>query len=271
VLLVQSLSIPPYERAVDGFRQIMTAPVSVILVNEMKRDQVVAEVRQQRPQVIVAVGTDALNKVARIRDVPIVYLMVLNPEAAMAQNNNITGVNMMVAPSFQLAAIRRQLPEASRIGIIVGHGRLASLQREIHPVARELHFEIVAREIRSPQEIPSALASLSGRVDLLWLIPDPEVVTLETIEFLMLFSPQNRVPIVTFSERHLSLGAFLAIEPEPMEMGRQAAEISLKLLAGYTPRNIVCTNAREGQLHLNQRVAKKLGLSGDEGSMNRVR
>ena len=74
ILVVQSLSIKPYNEAVRGFKSVCPTRTTSLLSLDLDEADIAGRVRKENPELILAVGMDALEKVRRIGDVPIIYL-----------------------------------------------------------------------------------------------------------------------------------------------------------------------------------------------------
>ena len=92
------------------------------------------------------------------------------------------------------------------------------------------------------------------------MLPDLTVVTPESLEFLLLFSFENNIPIFTFSEKYVELGAFMSIDIDAVDIGRQAGEMALEILAGQEAQNIEQAYARRALISTNVMIARKLGI-----------
>ena len=78
------------------------------------------------------------------------------------------------------------------------------------------------REVSAPRETLEQLATLAGKVDALWMLPDSTAVTRETTEAYFRFGQQQTVPVVSFAANYLGLGAAAVLEIDRIAMGRQA-------------------------------------------------
>ena len=94
----------------------------------------------------------------------------------------------------------------------------------------------------------------------MWMLPDLTVITPETVEFLMLFSIENRIPVITFSDKYLEMGALMSISISADDIGAQAWDMTEMVLSGKDIRTISGIDARKAEITFNQRAAKKLGI-----------
>ena len=264
ILVIQSTRVKPYEEAFRGFSRACHHEAIRFVVSEGKENEIGDFIREEQPRLIVAIGADALEQVRQIRTIPIIYLMVLNPSKIVPEAKNVTGVQMTPSPVQQVDLIRKALPNVSKVGVLYDPNNLSKFVRQAADAARPLGLELVTREIRAPREVPGALLRLRGEIDAFWMLPDPSVVSPETMEFFILFSGENRIPLVSFSRKYVDMGALLALDTDPYDMGMQAGEMATRLLQDAGNRSIPRVEAaRKTVKWVNPNVARRLGLPRD--------
>ena len=263
LLVVQSLPIKPYDQALAGFRTVCTARITKIISSELNEADTLKKARKTKPDLILAIGLDALQKVRTIRDVPIIYLMVPNPQSQsfIQDNNNVTGVSMNIEPERQFSALRQVLPHARRIAVLYDPDKSGHFVRKAQSIAATAGFELVLKMVHSSQDAAAALEGLKTKMDALWLLPDTTVVNPATIDLLLLTALENRIPIFTFSRKSAEKGAMLSLEIDAQEAGKQAGEMANRILSGEDVHKIGEVDARGGILTVNMIVAKKLGIT----------
>ena len=271
ILVLQSLRIQPYEDAYRGLRSVVTGSVKRLVVSELEGIDLAKMVRDERPEVIVAIGTEAAAKIRKIKDVPIVYLMVLDSATIFSDEGNITGVNLQLPPERQLASLQSVIPKAKRVGLLFNSDRSATFVSRARAAARSMGMELVTRDVHSPREVPLALEGLRSDIDAFWMIPDTGVVSSETVEYLLLFSLRHKIPIMTFSDKYVEMGALLALEIDPADLGRQAGEMTKKIMGGARVASLPRSDPRSSVLTINTKIARKLGISLSDEVVSRSR
>jgi putative ABC transport system substrate-binding protein len=121
-------------------------------------------------------------------------------------------------------------------------------------------IEIAAREVRSPREVPEQLKRMKASCNVFWMLPDPTVVTPETVEFILLYTQQNRMPVVTFAGKYVDTGALFSLDIDGFDLGKQAGEMAVRLLSGTDVSEVRETGARKAVMKVNRKVAEKLGI-----------
>ena len=112
---------------------------------------------------------------------------------------------------------------------------------------------------------------MKTQIDVFWMFPDLTIVTPETVEYIMLFSLENKVPIITFSEKYVALGALLSIGIDSHDIGVQAGEMAKQLLLDKQITKITLIKARKAKITINLNVAKQLGIKLDRNLIERAR
>lgn len=261
VLAVQNSRAKPYSEAVEGFVMASGAKVQELIISELDGEDVAVEVRRRKPDLILAVGMEALMKVKKIREKPIVYMMVLNPDSVLRGESNIFGVGMLVPPEKQLTYFRRALPRAERIGVIFNPAATGQLVSRASSAAARTGIEIKALKAEKASDFPTLLKRMKGNIDAYWMLPDSTVLTSECLEYLLLFSMENRVPIFTFSSKYLKMGAFLSVEVSPFRIGKQAGEIAQRIKAGSKAADMREVEMADAEVTVNLKVADKIGVA----------
>lgn len=275
IFILQSSQLKPYQEALSGLREtlgtimkthgpktIQSYPVKEILLSQKwSSREIKKQIAQEAPSLIIALGTNALDAVKNVKKIPIVYLMVPFPDNLIAGNKNITGVDMIIPPEKQLESIHETLPTLKTLGLVYDPKRSGTNVEKIIKHSAGLDLRIDAKPTSNPKEVPGLVSSMTGTINAYWMIPDLTVVTPQSIEHIFLFSLENRIPVITFSEKYLAKGATLAVCFDIQDMGRQAGLIAKKIIYGSNPSQIKREPARKTKTLVNMTVAKKLGLN----------
>jgi len=80
---------------------------------------------------------------------------------------------MFVPPARQVKLIKTFLPSAKRLGFIFDPSRTRALAAECEPAAKAAGLTFHKVEVTSRSQVTDAARSLVGKIDALWLVPDP--------------------------------------------------------------------------------------------------
>ena len=196
--------------------------------------------------------------------------MVLNPPNPISKQENITGVSMNIPPEKQLSSLQ-EVHEVKRVGLLYDPAKTGYLVKKALYSAERLGIKLVIKEVHNPKEVPATLDSMRDGIDAFWMLPDTTVLTPETVESLFLFSLENRIPVLTFSDKYLELGAMISVGIDAFDIGRQAGEMAKEILSGSNIKNLPRVDAQKAILTLNLKVAKKLGIRVNTNIVGNVR
>lgn len=256
VIVIKDADIKPYRDALAGFKGACGCEVTEVGLSDV--EDLLDTAATTHPDAVFALGTKALRKASAIRSLPVIYAMVVPTEAAALAADNVSGVSMDLSPETYLTTMTALFPDVKRIGVIYNPKYTGPYVEEALGVARARGVRLVAKAIHDPREAPGLLETLRGELDVLWMLPDPTLANSETVDYLMLFSFQNNMPVFSFSKKYVERGAVAALTLDPFEAGVQAAEIAQVMLKGG--KHPVSVYAKNPRLSVNRKVASKIGV-----------
>ena len=255
VLIIRDSDIKPYQEVIEGFQK--TCNCSTLEMDLSDLDAIESALKT-KPDAVVALGTKALRHTRKIRNLPLIYAMVMPSEAVEATGKNVSGVSMDIAPADYLTAMAGMFPSAKRIGVLFNPDQTGPYVKDASAAALETGSSLVLMPVANARKAPELLHKLSGKIDVLWMLPDATIMNFETINAMLLFSFQNDVPIVSFSKKYVQMGAVAALTVAPRNMGEQAGELARSLLRdGKGPLRVYAANPR---LIVNTKVGVKIGV-----------
>ena len=268
VLIVQTSTVKAYQQAVRGFKQgydviaplrtISILPVETLVLDPKATGTVSQKYQDLKPNLILAVGTKALEEVKDL-PVPIIYLMVPNPEAVIGQRTTITGVRMATEPKQQMAAIKAAFPAAKNIGLLHNPSTASDFSGLARQAAEGMGLTLVDALAANDREA-SILSSRMAGIDVLLLTPDATLISETLLGALALVSLEKRIPLIAFAPKYLNHGAAMVVFTSPEQLGRQAADMAKKALSRPLHESVSPEYGQETTVLTNQRVVKTLGL-----------
>ncbi len=226
--------------------------------------------RANLPEVVLALGSEALRTASRMReDAPIVTLLIpresferLRDEArATGHHRPVTGVYLDQPWSRQIALVRLIAPERRRIGVLSTSSFVPQVS-VLERIAKEQKATIIHELVESPQALHVDLMRIIGGADVLLAVPDARVYSASTIQHILLTTFRARLPLIGFSPAYVQAGALAAVYSTPTQMAREAAAMVRRLLAGQAPPG--GEYPRAFTVTVNRAVARSLDLAVDE-------
>lgn len=256
VLVVLSKHFTLYDRAVEGFKSGFAGSIKQVTLEDTEAfHRLVLEVN---PRVILAVGLRAA-KIARARfsSVPVVFCMAMHPLLNGLRTETSTGVYLEPSVAEQLKAVSKIIPHVKRIGIIYDPARTGRLVAEFQEGAAEQELEVLAVAVGSRAEAHKALVEIPEKVQALWLIRDPTVLSREFFNRALLLQFEKRMPLIAYSPQFVRKGAFLAYSASYQRQGQKAAEVVKALIEGQSPSELEVVHP-DGTITFSVNTGEKL-------------
>lgn len=263
--VIKSQDLPIYQQALEGFKKVYKGRLREFDLkgDPQEAEKIIKELNKHPTDLIIAIGLLA-SRVAKedIKQTPIIFCMVFDPERFSLSNSKekITGVTLEIPLHDLFSRIRDLFPEIKKIGVLYDPKKSRRMISQAKDAAGPLGFSLLAAEVHSEKGLPAAFRGLLGKIDLLWMIPDSTVVTPESLDFILLTSFENNLPIITFSDDLVKRGAVAAFSPDYQAIGEEAGHLALRVLGGEDPSRIPIRQAPKIRLSVNLKTTKKMGI-----------
>ena len=266
IAILQSSDIAAYREAVAGLKA--TGPIGAIYTEyDVQGDlelgkKLARKVRASNASLVVAVGLKAaLAAKVEIVDVPIVYMMILDPLKHQLTADNMTGTLLEVPVERQLKIMRKFLPTLHRIGTLYDPAKTSSRVKEAARQATISNFQLTGLPVENEKDVPLQLRALLSDVEALWLMPDSTVLTNESIRFILDSALERQIPVIGFSPEFTRLGTLLSMSVNYGDVGRETGLLAKRILdgEGLLPLNPV--PIERIKITVNLKTAKFLGMT----------
>ncbi|MGB5686335.1 MAG: ABC transporter substrate binding protein [Candidatus Electrothrix sp.] len=242
-----------------GLKSIQPNQMTEVVITKEDEGGYTSNIQHIHPDLILALGSQALAEALLVPDVPVVHLLVVHPVTITDTIRPVTGVSLSVPPKVQLDEMTRYFPEVKRVGLVYDPKRSSKIIEELQSARPDLEF--IALPTENIAEVQGLIHSLRGKVDLLWMLPDLTTTNQMTIQSYVLFSIRNKIPLLTFSEKLLTHGATIAVTFDTDEMAKQAAALAMDILSHRVGAKQAALIPPRVTTRVNDNMAAKLGLS----------
>ena len=253
VAAVLSSELGPYREALGGLQEALGGPVPVFVLTQGP------PALPPETKVVVAFGTKAALRAYPAR-VALVY--VLAPGTVIP---DAVAVRMEPDAPALRAGLRRLYPGLKRLGVLWTSPRYEADVEELTEAAEPLGITIEGASPEDGDDVPARLRRLYGRVDAIWLPPDPALVNAENLPVLVSFSQDNRIPLFVPTAGLVEQGATASVGASFRELGRLAAAAARAVLQGGAPGGEV--QPVNLDIAVNQPAAAKVGLKVPEDTL----
>ncbi len=273
VLVVNSdRNVPRYTVPEQAFQKMMTQVelIQVDLTDDEHPTETLQDVlNTHRVDAIYCIGAKALGSVDYLSPrAPVVYSSVLSWREFI-QRKQFYGVTDGVAPAAQLAWFKHFFPDIKTIGVLYSDTSKTVLD-DVHHSAEALSLTIRAHKLSDSADRDQQVSSLVAGAEALWVLPDPVVLNSES-NTVRLFEAahQHQIPVFTYNQFFMDLGATLSINADLATTGRQAALMVHSLRRQVEPENPVQFPAGSN-ISLNLQKARQYQLELNPEALNSV-
>jgi putative tryptophan/tyrosine transport system substrate-binding protein len=270
IAILQSSDIAAYREAIAGMKA--TGPIGAIYTEyDVQGDlelgkKLARKVRASNASLVVAVGLKAaLAAKVEIVDVPIVYMMVLDPLKHQLTTDNMTGTLLEVPLDRQLKIMRTFLPTLRRLGTLYDPTKTSSRVKNAEKQAANFDFQLKGVPVESEKDVPQQLRALLAEIDALWLVPDSTVLTNESIRFILESALGHQIPVIGFSPEFTRLGSLLSMSVNYGDVGRETGLLATRILNGNGLLPLNPVPIERIKITVNLKTAKFLGITFPNG------
>ena len=223
--------------------------------------QIIAQEFKNTSDIVVAISTpSAQAAVNNIKDKPIFFAAITNPESAGVLAENVTGVRDRSPVEKQVELIKEILPETKKIGVVYNTSEQNSfyLTDEFKKEAEKNGYEVVIKGITNVNEIASALDTILPEIDVLYTTIDNTIAS--TYPLIIDKSKKANKPVIGATKNYVDQGALASEGISDYKVGYQTGEMIVKYLKGEDIKNMKFEVVREPERYINREVAKNFKI-----------
>ncbi len=269
-MVIKSQNLSAYNKVIKGFeaeciQNNITIKSIYDLKGKMKFGQkIVRKVSKEKPDIILTIGVLATTIAKeKIKDIPIVFCMIINHARFQLTGANITGIAAEISVEEQMKGYQTILNPLKNIGVIYNPSRTGNIVESAETKVNDIGINLVKYEINSSKKVSEAMESLIGRIDALWLLPDSTVVTKKSFDLIKFTMLENKIPLLCTSDVFVRAGALAAVFSDYKSVGRQASQLAGEILERPSPNPLGIVNPDSFNIAINTDTADKLGLNLD--------
>lgn len=265
IAIVQPQQVDAYQEAVQGFlehlRRKFSQRFTAIIYEKPEKlykalNNKDAEGNAPPIQLIVTVGTTATTDViAHVRDIPVLFSMVFDPENILQNRTDVVGASLNIPFKLQIELISKVLPRVKTVGLLYDPEKSGDTIQEYLAQAEQQKLRLKAFPVNSAKELPSALSKVRKEADALLGIVDSSVYTSRTTEFIIRYTIKQQLPFIGLSPSYVKAGALCSLVFDSRDVGRQTAELALKILDGTPAEELEIAVPEKIHFALNLKTA----------------
>jgi len=239
---------------------------------EDQYDRVMAQLEQQKVDVIVAVGPPAALAAKRVvKTVPVVFAAVGDPiviglvQSLARPGGNLTGVTFDVTPEImgkRLELLKAAATNLSRVAALWSSADPVGLPllRQLEQAAQRLSVKVTPYNVRGPEDFdPLFEKILKDRANGILVIGGPVNVVHQSR--IIAFAATHRLPAISISRSFVEDGGLMSYGPSFADIMHDAAAYVARILKGAKPGDLPVEQPTKFELVINLKTAKALGLT----------
>ncbi len=237
--------------------------------DEAGQTRALRQLKSEQFDVIATTGSRAtLAAAGAVANTPIIAFMVVNAldatwyDNSAEDGNRIACVSADVSPRTQIRWIRKSAPDVRRIAVLCSE-RTRVTAAALSKAAASQKLDLIKIE-STRAEFAVAIDRLrTESIDGVLMVPDAQVYNAPNVQRLLLWGARQKRPVWAFSTKVVHAGAFSGLATEPEAVGKQAADVVVRVTRGAHPGTIGIMHAERVVRFVNTHTASMIDISLD--------
>lgn len=264
VLILMEPNVPPYQKAISGIVKVLkrytteTGNPLKITTMEIKGKENVRQAKEV-PDLVFTIGTDStVYGLKSFPSSPVIFSMILDSQRFKGA---VCGVSLDLTAEVQLKLLKKILPKARNVGVLYSSQKMESLIAEGVKLEESLNIKIHSYKAPSAVEAAKIMQSSIKDLDVVWLLPESSIMTVDFLPYLIKLCSEKKVPIMGFAPYLAKAGALFCYSYDYEDIGSQTGELGVRVLQGESAGSIGFVIPRKIGYVINKKVALNLNLS----------
>ncbi len=199
---------------------------------------------------LVAIGPEAVALIQPL-NMPWMYSAVLTPPS-----DSFCGVSLQIPVHRQASEIGEHFISVKRVGLLFDPGHNEWFYDLASKSSAMLGIKIIPLRVPTTDLLSSVLRKNWDRVDCLWMIPDPTIISESLVQYIIKQALFQKKGVFGYNPFFIQSGALFAFEFDYEKLGEQTAAQALQFLfQGTCSRQSPVFRSR-----VNKKIARKLEI-----------
>lgn len=202
--------------------------------------QIITHLKSYNPQVFIAISTP-VSQIAsnHIQDIPLICVNITEPSAITEAEtaDNIFIVSDKPNLDAMLSAIKKSMPNLSRVGVIFSTGEAndVAFLVDFEKAALKFGFEVITVPLEHSRDAKMRVSLLKNQADLIYLGSSGAVQS--SLPVIAEFAKAEKIPVISFDNNDIVDNKLIADFPETSynKIGISTAKIIDQLLKKASP------------------------------------
>lgn len=239
IVVLQSDNYKEYSTPAKVFEKLLKTKTKTTIysIHGKKRvaEDIADELREDPPDLIFALGAKAAwTAKNKLPDIPMLYAQVRNPKRYGIKGENVVGISIEPPADLTISQFQLFVPKAKNIVFFVNKDNTSPIIQNAESTAKNYGLNPIKIKVNSTRDLRKALTKLPPETDVIWLLPDPVVITPDNFYHINNTAHRGMIPTLASSYHLAKAGSLLSISPNYEVLGEQAVQIAKKILKGET-------------------------------------
>jgi putative tryptophan/tyrosine transport system substrate-binding protein len=260
--IIISKEIRPFIRMVEGLEENLSVPSCRVFFDKGGMpygcNSGAKGFSPGRFSVTVAVGPQALEYLLRRNwSGPVVYGMILNPEAIIGGTESLCGVSLNIPYWGQISSIHKIFPQVRRLGILYDPANNQAWFDRTREISELQGITVIPLIVTKKNPITRQFDEKIRDLDAIMFIPDRTVISQAVVQYVIKRAILQGVPSIGYNRFFHDSGAALSFVIDYKTLGKRVAGQVKNILTGKPCSQL----GPDYKIMLNDQVIKKLRLS----------
>jgi len=257
--IVVSKKIRPYIHVADGIARGVkdTLGRTDVFFISNQESRILTKLSNDPYDLVAAIGPEAAVFVWE-NNLPSkkMYVAVLDPESLSELGPGACGISLRIPVAVQVETIAQNFNAIEKIGLIFDPRHNQWFFEQAFSAASNFGIEIVAMPVNSKNQITGLLKEQRGKIEAIWMIPDPTVISEKIIHYVIKQGIYNNMGVIGYNSFFTRSGAFFSFEFDYESLGLQAGE----QIGSYLQTGQCGKDTPVFKTIINRKIADKIGI-----------
>lgn len=217
---------------------------------------------------MIGIATPAAQALANASSTtPVVLGAITDPEGAhLVKNNthpgnNVTGVSDQAPLAAQLKLIQKIMPNMKTLGIIYtsSDDSATAQYHQFAALCKKEHVTLKAYSIANTNDLNQVSQEMVSQVDAVYVPTDNTVAS--AMQTLVATATAKKVPVFPAVDTMVKAGGLATLSINQYKLGVTTGKMTAAILKGKKPADTPIHFVRKGEMTINLKTAKKLGIT----------
>lgn len=231
IFVLKTESNPFYNEVISAFGKWCDCKLEIYdMEGKIEKGKDLIKKEKDKIDIAVAAGTLAMKVLhEELPEKQLLCFLCMDPEYLHIPLQKVSGVSVFLDEEEVSGVIAQMFPETKKVGVLISE-KMGNLQKEINEAFSKKNWKTELLISTSPMD--SLLKIKEGEFDILYLLPDPQLLNPSIYQAIVKILPTKNFIMIAPSSVYLKLGGHIAFNPDLERAGKEGAKIMREIPSG---------------------------------------